>query len=182
MTRTTVADTPAAVAALRALATSARLPDVGSTVTREPSAPLTVTLGGRPTTVPSSGTAAVTATRGLATESTLNVTDPAPAFWEDETTAVAPVPVVVAANAVHDAGFAALVAASASEATLVLRACRAVTRPCAADCLDLSRVCGAASTCISWLMSAVVSRPLTMPSMPSVATSPSFSSRLPYYR
>ena len=61
-------------------------------------------------------------------------------------------------------GLAAAVAWVASAATLLLRPCSADTMDWRSWDLYLSSVCGMASTCITELMSAVVSSPLASPS------------------
>ncbi len=53
----------------------------------------------------------------------------------------------------------------------VLTDCSALSADCSVVREDLRRFCGTASTCISWLMMPVVSRPLISPST-VVATSP----------
>ncbi len=77
--------------------------------------------------------------------------------------AVTEVSVDDAVSACQLVAVADLVAASPSEDTLVLRDCRAVTRLWVALCLVLSACWGWDSSCMSWLMMLVVSRPLIRP-------------------
>ncbi len=96
-----------------------------------------------------------------ATASTVKLSDEVVA--ELLAVAVTEVALAVALTAFQESASEAVVAAVASEAILVLRVCSALTVDDSVACLFFSRVCGAASSCISWLMMLVVSSPLTRP-------------------
>ncbi len=90
-----------------------------------------------------------------------------------ETRRASPVPVVTETDAFDEvvvsgaqaAGFVNASALLRSSATLVLRVCSVVTSDWSVETRVLSLVCGAASSCMSWLMMVVVSSPLESPLM-----------------
>ena len=113
-----------------------------------------------------------------AIRSTLKVS--APGVADVPAAAVTEVDELDALAAVHVAGFWTASAAARRASKRVLMARYAVALACVLESWFFSRVCGFASTCISWLISAPVSIPETRPVltlMPAMSCPPESGSR-----